>query len=125
VCYSGAEQNENNAHKKNHRLHLILDCILESFKKAQQPGALKDSTIQLGKSRKKVNLYVPLQFIIGDVEEGDHLCSRYSYRQLACKRLCRTCDVSTEDSGNTEIQCTRIEVANIKQLYVAQDLQAL
>ena len=72
-----------------------------------------------------VNLYVPLQFIIGDVEGGDQLCSRWSYRGAACKRLCRTCDVSTMESSNTRYYCNRIKVADIRHLYETQNYQAL
>jgi hypothetical protein len=89
------------------------------------PGALNNSFVQLGKHNKVVNLYVPLQFIIGDVEGGDQLCSRQSYRGIACNRLCRTCDISTENCGRTDIECSRIRVADIKQLYLLQDVQAL
>jgi hypothetical protein len=89
------------------------------------PGVLANSGIRLGKVKKVVNLYVPLQFIIGDVEGGDQLCSRQSYRGMACNRLCRTCDVSTANCAKTDIQCTRICVADIKLLYQTQDLDAL
>jgi hypothetical protein len=106
-------------------LHKILDCILESFKAAQQPGALSNSTIRLGRIAKVVNLYVPLQFIIGDVEGGDQLSSRYSYRQIQCPRICRTCDVSTLDCTRTDITCTRIKVADIQRLYNTQNKAAL
>jgi hypothetical protein len=86
---------------------------------------LANSGIRLGKVKKVVNLYVPLQFIIGDVEGGDQLCSRQSYRGMACNRLCRTCDVSTANCARTDIQCTRICVADIKLLYQTQDIDAL
>jgi hypothetical protein len=125
IFFSGVERNENHADGKSHRFHLILDAILQSFKDAQRPGALRNSSVRLGKHKKIVNLYVPLQFIIGDVEGGDQLCSRYSYRGIASPRLCRTCDVSTENCGRTDIECKRIEVAHIRQLYEEQNLEAL
>jgi hypothetical protein len=102
-----------------------LECILELFRAAQRPGALSCTKIRLGRQEKIVNLYVPLQFIIGDVEGGDQLCSRWSYRLKTCKRMCRTCDVSTENCNKTTIRCKRIKVAKIKELYVCQDLEAL
>ena len=110
---------------KSHRFHLILDCILETYKKAQKPGALRHSAITLGKYRRVVNLYVPLQFIIGDVEGGDQLCGRKGGRGMTCLRLCRTCDVSTACAANVNIVCNRICVADIRQLYVRQDLAEL
>ena len=125
VFYSSEELNENTPDGKCLCLHKILDCILESFKAAQVPGALNNSLVRLGKESKVVNLYVPLQYIIGDVEGGDDLCSRQRYRGKACPRLCRTCDIPTEDCARTDIDCTRIRVADVKALFIAQDLEAL
>jgi hypothetical protein len=125
VFFSGSERKKHSPNGKSERLHRILECILESFREAQLPGALSCTNIRLGRQEKIVNLYVPLQFIIGDVEGGDQLCSRWSYRLKTCKRMCRTCDVSTENCNKTTIRCKRIKVAKIKELYVQQDLEAL
>lgn len=125
VFFSGKEREKLSADGKSQRLHRILECIIESFMAAQRPGALANSTIRLGREQKVVNLYVPLQFIIGDVEGGDQLCSRWNYRRESCKRLCRTCNVSTKNSMKTNIRCKRIEVAHIRGLYQRQDLLAL
>jgi hypothetical protein len=125
IYYSGAERNDNTADVKNERLHRILDAILKSFKEAQQPNALQGVPVQLGQYSKKVNLYVPLQFIIGDVEGGDVLCSRYMYRRAGCQRLCRTCDVSTEDAIRTDVMCTRILLEDVRNLVADQNLDAL
>ena len=123
--FSAAERNQNSPDVKNERFHVQLDTILASFKAAQRPRAMHGVKLQLGHASKEVNLYVPLQFIIGDVEGGDQLCSRFSYRGLACKRLCRTCDISTEDAGRTDIDCNRICVADVQELVASQNKQAL
>jgi hypothetical protein len=86
---------------------------------------LTRSTIRLGRVQKVVNLYVPLQFIIGDVEGGDQLCSRQSYRGIKCPRVCRTCDISTVNCARTDLRCRRIKVAHIRKLYRLQKLHAL
>jgi hypothetical protein len=125
VFFSGPERTKHTPAGKSLRLHKILDCILESFKAAQQPGALSNSKIQLGRVSKIVNLYIPLQFIIGDVEGGDQLTSRYHYRLKDCNRICRTCDVSTANCNRSNHFCKRIKVATIKNLYLRQDLEAL
>lgn len=98
---------------------------MQSYKAAQIPGALSNSKIRLGRIEKVVDLYVPLQFIIGDVEGGDQLCSRQSYRGELCPRICRTCDVSTLNCVRTDIRCKRIKVAHIRQLVHSQNLVAL
>jgi hypothetical protein len=123
--FSAAERNADNADVKNERLHVQLHTILKSFKKAQKPNELLNMKLQLGSASKEVNLYVPLQFIIGDVEGGDQLCSRFSYRGMACNRLCRTCDVSTADAGNTEIACQRVKVADVLAIVASQNRVAL
>lgn len=125
VFFSGPERTQHTATGKSLRLHLILDCILESFKAAQQPGALSNTKIRLGRVEKVVNLYVPLQFIIGDVEGGDQLTSRYHYRLKNCNRMCRTCDVSTANCNRWDICCNRIKLATVRDLYERQDLPGL
>ena len=65
---------------------------------------------------KLVNPYVPLQFITGDVEGGDQRCSRYSYYGSNCQRMCRPCDVSTEDAARVDNICNCIKVADIQSL---------
>ena len=114
--FSTKEQAENSYDMKNQRFHVQLNEILRSFKAAQQPRALDGIKVQLGSVSKIVNLYVPLQFIIGDVQGGDQLCSRFHWRGESCQRICRTCDVSTEDAGRTDLQCKRIRVAHIQNL---------
>ena len=116
INFSKGQLAENDADTKNERFHTILECVLKSFKQAQLPGALHNIKMQLGDIARRCNLYMPLQFIIGDVEGGDMLCSRYTYRQLACKRLCRTCDVPTVEAGRTDIECNRIKVKDVKRL---------
>ena len=123
--FSKAERSVNSPNIKNQRMHTQLEVILKSFKDAQLPGALNDVGIQLGNFSKRVNLYVPLQFIIGDADGGDQLCSRYINRRMDCPRLCRTCDVSTEDSARTDIHCRRITVAEVKALLLDDDLEGL
>jgi hypothetical protein len=112
--FSQAERDVNSANVKNERFHRQLEVILQSFTHAQAPGGMHDVPLQLGNVSKRVNLYVPLQFIIGDVEGGDQLASRWSYRGAQCKRLCRTCDVTALDSARTDLQCQRIRVADIR-----------
>jgi hypothetical protein len=91
--FSAAERGQNNADIKCKCFHRQLEVILKSFYAAQEPGALHDVPVQLGNVVQRVNLYVPLQFIIGDVEGGDQLCSCQTFRREICLRMCRTCDV--------------------------------
>ena len=123
--FSPAELKVNDTGVKSERFHRQLEAILKSFKRAQAPGALSNIPLQLGPHVKNVNLYVPLQFIIGDVKGGDQLASRVDYRQKACTRLCRTCDVSTLNAGNTNLRCNRIRQAHIQTHIANQSLAEL
>jgi hypothetical protein len=114
--FSIAELQANTPDTKNERLHWQLKEILKSFYQAQEPNALFDIPICLGNVSKRVNLYVPLQFIIGDVEGGDHLCSRQTYRGKTCLPLCRTCNVSTANAARTDLTCSRVHVADIQHI---------
>jgi hypothetical protein len=124
--FSNAKIQASTPDTKNECLHRQLEEILKSFYQAQEPNALFDIPICLGNVSKFVNLYVPLQFIIGDVmplqfiigdvEGGDHLCSRQTYRGNACLCLCRTCNVSTANAARKDLTCSRIHVADIQHI---------
>jgi hypothetical protein len=63
----------------------------------------------------RVNLCVPLQFIIGDVKGGSQLCSRQTFCWEICLRMCRTCDVSTANTSRPDdLECIRVCVDDIK-----------
>jgi hypothetical protein len=109
--FSAAEHGANNADIKNECFHRQLEVILRPLYATQEPGPLHDVPIQLGNVVKKVNLYVPLQFIVGDVEGGDQLCSRQTYHCEICQRMCRTCDVSTANAARPDLECNRVRVA--------------
>jgi hypothetical protein len=111
-----AEQAENHANVKNERFHCQLEVILKSFYKAQEPKALHNIPLQLGQACQHVNLYVPLQFIIGDVEGRDQFASHQTFKGEICCRLCRTCDVSTANWARIDIQCEHIRVADVEHL---------
>jgi hypothetical protein len=89
---------------------------LESYYQAQEPNALFDIPLCLGNKSKRVNLYVPLQFSIGDVEGGDTLCSRLNFYGQGCMRLCCTCNVSQANAGQMDSVCNRVRVADIQHL---------
>jgi hypothetical protein len=52
-----------------------LEEILKSFCHEQEPNAQCDTSIQLGKASKWVDLYLSLQFIIGDADGEEITCA--------------------------------------------------
>ena len=67
---------------------------MQSFKLAQQHGALDNIELRLGDYTKMVNLKVPLAFIIGDIQGGDAICGRSAYFGKDAKRICQMCDAT-------------------------------
>jgi hypothetical protein len=112
--FSASEIEANKPDVKNAPFHCQFCITLESYYQAQEPNALFDIPLCLGNKSKRVNLYVPLQFIIGDVEGGDTLCSRFNFYGQGCMQLCWTCDVSQANAGRTDIVCSRVQVADIQ-----------
>jgi hypothetical protein len=99
---------------KNKRYHCQFSVILESYYQAQEPNALFDIPLCLGNKSKRVNLNLPLQFIIGDVEGGNTLCSHFNFYGQGCMQLCCTCNVSQANAGQTDIVCNRVWVADVQ-----------
>ena len=104
----------------NRRYHIIMAAILKSFFLAQRDGALNGLTIHLGGYTKtKVNLYVPLAFIIADVPEADMICSFYSSTNITDEentRICRTCDATVSNACNTLDTCNRYRMWEMMRL---------
>jgi Plavaka transposase len=108
IEFSGAQQKELSADIKNQRLHNILFGIFDTYIKAQSPDAMNNITIQLGPSVKNVNLYLPLAYIIGDIEGGNQLTGYRGFSRLNCPRISQTCDCHTMDAYNFHQPCNRI-----------------
>jgi hypothetical protein len=113
---SAAEAREHSKELKAERLHSIFRTILASLIKAQQAGALDDISLSLGDETKRVNLKVPVSFIIGDMQGGDKICCSSCCYSNKLSRLCRKCNVRGDESGDPLIQCKRISMVKMMQL---------
>ena len=115
------------ANINNYRYHLLMRKIQDSYIQAQSFDALNGITIQLGGwIKRNVNLYIPLAYIIADVQEADQICSFYpTSAKEGDKRICRTCDVSVENACRTDIECHRYTKDDIMSLFEAEDWEGL
>ena len=87
---------------------MLQQQIMASLVEAQDYGNLNGITMQLGGWMKKnVDLYVPVAFIIADVQEADQNCSFYPSNTLGHKHVYCTCDVSVENACRTTVPCKR------------------
>ena len=103
---------------KSKCLNMLFDTVLQSFRAAQQDGALK-VPLTLGDQTKVVNLKVPLAFIIGDIQGGDNICGRSAYYQSDARRICRICNATPEVYESKDVNnCQLLIMEDIKQLYI-------
>ena len=119
LLQSSAEDRNHSKELKAQRLHSIFKTILTTLIEAQKAGALDDIPISFGGQCKKVNLKVPVIFIIGDMQGGDKICCTTCHYSNKLNRLCRKCNVRGEDSGDPLVQCKRISM--VKMMKLVQD----
>jgi hypothetical protein len=74
LIQSSAEDKNLSKEEKAERLHAIFKTILATLIEAQESGALDGIPLLFGNQTKKVNLKVPVIFIIGDMQGGDKIC---------------------------------------------------
>ena len=125
IDFAAGEKAELSADLKSARFHKILEGILLSFIKAQQPDQLNGINMQLGPHHKLINLYVPLAFVIGDIEGGNQLTGYRGFTRLDCPRVSMTCDCTTMNASNTQVRCNRIKQGDVKALVRRNDVRAL
>ena len=97
------------------------------MKEAQESGALDDVILRLGPYEKRVNLKIPVAFIIGDSQGGDYVVGRSPYYNgRKAKRVCRTCNAGVDTIDKTERGiCQRIIQADMQILIDNNDEAAL
>src|SRR5687768_6161539 len=106
--------------------NLFFETVLHSFREAQKDGALKGVPLTLGSKTKKVNLKVPLAFIIGDIQGGDGICGRSAYYNSDARRICRMCNATPKAyTSNSMNNCQLLVMEDIKQLYYQKNTVAL
>ena len=111
---------------RSKRENQLYEIVLQSFKQAQQAGALNNVELTLGSCTKMVNLKVPLAFIIGDIQGGDAICGRSAYYGPDARRICRMCDATPAVYNAKEsIQCKLLIMEDMKQLCINKDSKKL
>ena len=116
LIQSAAEDRNHSKETKAERLHAIFKTILASLIEAQQTGALDDIPLLVGDETKRVNLKVPVIFIIGDMQGGDKICCTTCHYSNKLNRLCRKCNVRGDESGDPLVKCKRISMLKMMQL---------
>lgn len=123
--YSGSQWQAMSSEIKSVRLNMLFDIVLQSFRIAQRPGALK-VPLTLGDQTKVVNLKVPLAFIIGDIQGGDNICGRSAYYQSDARRICRMCNATPDVYNSKEVEnCQLLVMEEMKKLCIEKDTKAL
>jgi len=81
----------------------LYEAALKDLQTTQTNGSLNDIELCLGNKIKRVNLKIPIMFIIGDNQGGDSICGRTIHYGLSAKRISQMCD-----AGPTELQSPKI-----------------
>ena len=117
--------NSQTTHLRYQRLHAIFKAILESLLEAQEPNALDGITLTLGGITKMVNIMVPVNFIIGDMQGGDKICACSPCYSNKMQRLCRKCNVKGSDADDPFVKCRRMIMSRIQALVVNNEFDRL
>ena len=125
LLLSTNEEKKLGVNVKYKRLHRILDSILASYIKCQNDDSLNNIDLQLGNSRKIVDLKVPCFFIIGDMQGGDKMCCSAPVYSNRINRLCRKCNVKGSESGDPFVECKKIVSKRISDLVTNGNLDEL
>ena len=99
--------------------------LLETLLDAQLPNALDGIELTLGSVTKTVNIHVPVNFIIGNMQGGDKICACspcYSNKMqwLFCK-----CNVKGLDADNLFVKCHCMIMAHIQAWVVHGNMSNL
>jgi hypothetical protein len=88
------------SHLKCQHLHSIFKVILETLLDAQSPHVLDGVGLNLGGVTKTVNIFVPANFIIGDMQDGDKICACSPCYSNKMQWLCCKCNMKGSDAGD-------------------------
>jgi hypothetical protein len=117
--------NAQTSHLKYQRLHAIFKVILETLIDAQAPNALDGIELTLGGITKVVNIHVPVNFIIGDMQGGDKICACSPCYSNKMQQLCRKCNVKGSDADDPFVKCRRMIMANTQAWVVNEEYDKL
>ena len=114
------------AQLKTYRLQQLYKAALSSLVEAQKPGALNGVRLQLGNKEKKLNLKIPVMYIIGDNQGGDTICGYIVLYKKAARRISRACNAGPDQLSNSKVGCcTRIHMNNVIKLCLEENEDAL
>jgi len=100
-------------------------AILATLVEIQQQGGIKDIAVTLGNTTKRVNILLPVTFIIGDIQGGDKICCRAPTYVNTVNRLCRKCDCRGNQSSDPLVGCLKISQVKVLQALDNNEVETL
>ena len=94
--------------------HKCLKELLSSLKSIQHQGGIPFELTLKDGSKRKVNLIMYVQIIIGDTKGHDMLCGRMGSHHLSMKQHVRDCCVAPLDSDDVNHICKYRKLTEIK-----------
>jgi len=96
---------------KARNYHTMLEFVLKGILEIHaNPSILDSFPLRIGNFVKKVNLRVPIAFIIADTQGADKLCGRYLVYKDNVHRLHRSCKCIPSDATDTENKCEWVDM---------------
>ena len=96
---------------KARNYHTMLEFVLKDVVATQKdPIILKDFMLRIDNVVKKVNLHIPVAFIIADTQGADKLCGRYLVYKDNVQRLHRSCMCIPSDATATHKKCEWVDM---------------
>lgn len=92
--------------------HLMIELILQSYKNCQNDCL--GWNLCLGNRTEQVFFRIPVLFLIGDTDNHNKMCGKFSCQSRGVKRLCRYCDCPFEETENPFYEFTLNKLKPIK-----------
>ena len=86
---------------------------------AQSPGHLEGVELQLRSKIKKVNLKIPVLFIIGDIQGGNTICGQNVNYSKSARRIFRMCNAGPKHLSKPQIgACQQLIMQDIMNMVI-------
>jgi hypothetical protein len=100
----------------------LLSGLVEIHK---NPSLLDNFLLQIGSHVKRVNLRVPVAFVIADTIGADQLCGRYLSYAEGVSRLHRACLCPPGEASNTKAKCKFVNMDAMMQIIDSENYEQL
>jgi hypothetical protein len=111
---------------KARNYHVMVECILSSLTELHRnPSILDNFPLRIGNYVKKVNLRVPVAFVVSDTQGADKLCGRYISYTDKVSRLHRSCVCPQGSAADPNQICRFVTMEEMMEVIDTADREEL